>query len=215
MATIKIPEVIETMGGKRKKTAKGKKANVNKKKGVGLYVIAGAIGIVIIALLVIHLMGINEQPSYTAILTTNKGVIKIALFNEYTPITVNNFVSLAEAGFYNNVIFHRVIKGFMIQGGCPLGTGAGGPGHTIVCEFAGYNRNSRGTIAMANRGPNTGGSQFFINLVDNLHLDGRHTVFGRVIDGMDVVDAIGAVETDPGDRPIDSIIIASVEIIRN
>ncbi len=160
-------------------------------------------------------MTINQQASYTAILTTNKGAIKIELFNEYTPITVNNFAFLAEAGFYDNVIFHRIIEGFMIQGGCPLGTGVGGPGYTIVDEFAGYNKNTRGTISMANAGPNTGGSQFFINLADNSWLDGRHTVFGRVIDGIDVVDVIGAVETGPGDRPIDSIIIESVEIIRN
>ncbi|MBT9141475.1 MAG: Peptidyl-prolyl cis-trans isomerase B [Dehalococcoidia bacterium] len=159
-------------------------------------------------------MTINEQTSYTAILTTNKGIIKIELFNEYTPITVNNFVFLAEAGFYDNVIFHRIIEGFMIQGGCPLGTGVGGPGYAIVDEFAGYNKNTRATISMANAGPNTGGSQFFINLADNSWLDGKHTVFGRVIDGMDVVDAIGAVETGPGDRPMDNVVMKNVEIIR-
>jgi len=143
---------------------------------------------------------------------TNKGDIKIELFGEDTPITVDNFVTLAKKGFYDGVIFHRVIDGFMIQGGCPKGTGTGGPGHTIPCEFAGYNKNTRGTIAMANAGPNTGGSQFFINLVDNNFLDGKHTVFGRVVEGMEVVDAIGKVETGPGDRPIEDVIIENIEV---
>lgn len=148
-----------------------------------------------------------------AIIRTNKGDIKIELFNDM-PITVNNFVSLAEKGFYDEVIFHRVISGFMIQGGCPDGIGTGGPGHTIDCEFLGYNRNTRGTISMANAGPNTGGSQFFINLVDNNFLNNRHAVFGRVIEGMNVVDAIGQVETGPGDRPVKNVVIENIEIIR-
>ena len=144
---------------------------------------------------------------------TNKGDIEIELFGEDTPITVENFVTLAKKGFYDGVIFHRVINGFMIQGGCPEGTGMGGPGHTIPCEFAGYNKNTRGTIAMANAGPNTGGSQFFINLVDNNFLDGKHTVFGRVVKGMDVVDNISVVETGANDRPVEDIVIKNIEVI--
>ena len=164
---------------------------------------------------------IKEKETEEVIITThminiktNKGNIKIELFGEDTPITVDNFVSLTEKGFYDGVIFHRVINGFMIQGGCPLGTGRGGPGWMIPCEFYGYNKNSRGTIAMANAGPNTGGSQFFINLVDNNFLDNKHTVFGRVVEGMDVVDVIGGVETTgpPHDRPIEYVVIKNIEI---
>jgi peptidylprolyl isomerase len=148
------------------------------------------------------------------ILKTNRGDIKIGLFNEHRPITTGNFVSLIEKNFYDGLIFHRVIDGFMIQGGCPYGTGFGGPGHTIKCELEGNNRNVRGTISMANAGPNTGGSQFFINLVDNNFLDNRHSVFGRVIKGMDVVNAIGKVETTfPGDRPIQDVVIKNIEIV--
>jgi len=151
--------------------------------------------------------------THIANIKTNKGIIQVELFGEDTPITVNNFVTLAKNGFYDGIIFHRVINDFMIQGGCPLGTGFGGPGYTIECEFAGYNKNTRGTIAMANAGPNTGGSQFFINLVDNNFLNGRHTVFGRVTQGMNIVDVIGQVETGPGDRPIEDIIIENIEIV--
>ncbi len=157
---------------------------------------------------------IKETITHMVNIRTNKGDIKIELFSEDTPITVDNFVSLAEKGFYDGMTFHRVIKGFMIQGGCPLGTGMGGPGHTIKCEFAGYNQNTRGTIAMANAGPNTGGSQFFINLNDNHFLNNRHTVFGRVIEGMEIVDAIGEVETGPGDRPLEDVIIEGMGIIQ-
>ena len=129
------------------------------------------------------------------------------------PITTGNFQELVENGFYNGIIFHRVIDGFMIQGGDPEGTGMGGPGYEITDEFTDHNRNDRGTIAMANAGPNTGGSQFFINLVDNNFLDDKHPAFGKVIEGMDVVDAIGKVQKDADDRPLTDVKIIEAKII--
>lgn len=158
------------------------------------------------------------EPSEPLVLTnvlleTNKGSIKIGLFDEHRPITVQNFISLIERDFYDGLIFHRVINGFMIQGGCPLGTGFGGPGHTIICELEGFNQNKHGTISMANAGPNTGGSQFFINLVDNNFLDNRHSVFGKVIEGMEVIDAISRVQTGQGDRPIEDVVIRNITIL--
>ena len=155
------------------------------------------------------------EPLITTIvlLETNKGNIKIGLFDEHRPITVENFVSLIKKNFYDGIIFHRVIEGFMIQGGCPLGQGIGGPGYAILCELEGYNKNRRGTISMANAGPNTGGSQFFINLVDNNFLDGGHSVFGKVLEGIEVVDIISQIETDPNDRPVQEIIIKNIEIV--
>jgi peptidylprolyl isomerase len=133
-------------------------------------------------------------------LETNMGNITIAL-DPAMPVTAGNFETLVKKGFYNGVIFHRVIDGFMLQGGCPNGNGMGGPGYAIKDEFCPNNQNNRGTISMANSGPNTGGSQFFINLVNNNFLDGKHPVFGKVIEGMDVVDKIGKVKTLRGDRP--------------
>ena len=145
-------------------------------------------------------------------LKTNYGDIIIEL-DENMPITAGNFEKLVSEGFYDGVIFHRVIKNFMIQGGDPTGTGMGGPGYTIKDEFSKNNQNNRGTISMANAGPNTGGSQFFINLVDNNYLDSKHPVFGKVVEGMDVVDKIAEVETDVNDRPIESVIIEKAEIL--
>jgi peptidylprolyl isomerase len=139
-------------------------------------------------------------------LETNMGNITIALAPDM-PVTAGNFESLVKKGYYDGVIFHRVIDGFMIQGGDPTGTGRGGPGYSIRDEFTSHNRNSRGTIAMANAGPDTGGSQFFINLVDNTFLDSMHPVFGTVTGGMDVVDAIGKVRTGTGDRPVQNVTI--------
>ncbi len=146
-----------------------------------------------------------------AVLETNKGTIKIELAEDM-PITAGNFEKLVKKGFYDGVIFHRVIPGFMIQGGDPEGTGRGGPGYTIEDEFTDHNKNNRGTISMANAGPNTGGSQFFINVADNNFLDPKHPVFGKVIEGMDVVDAIVAVETAPGDKPIEDVVIQKATI---
>lgn len=135
-----------------------------------------------------------------AVLETSMGTISIEL-DPAKPITAGNFEKLVRKGYYDGVIFHRVIDGFMVQGGDPTGTGCGGPGYAIPDEFTPKNRNNRGTISMANAGPNTGGSQFFINLVDNNFLDDRHPVFGRVVAGMDVIDAIAKVQKDRSDRP--------------
>lgn len=138
------------------------------------------------------------------VLETNKGDIVIELAKDM-PITAGNFEKLVSEGFYDGIIFHRVIEGFMIQGGDPTGTGMGGPGYKIKDEFTANNRNDKGTISMANAGPNTGGSQFFINLVNNNFLDTKHPVFGKVIEGMDVVDEIAKVETDGNDRPLEEV----------
>lgn len=139
-------------------------------------------------------------------LETNMGTIRIDLAADL-PITAGNFETLVQKGYYNGVIFHRVINGFMIQGGDPTGTGRGGPGYAIKDEFPPGNKNNRGTISMANSGPNTGGSQFFINLVNNNFLDGKHPAFGTVIEGMDVVDKIGKTKTLREDRPAKDVVI--------
>jgi len=146
------------------------------------------------------------------VLETSMGNITLQL-NDDMPITIGNFKSLVEKGFYDGIIFHRVIDGFMIQGGDPEGTGSGGPGYTIQDEFTDHNRNDRGTISMANAGPNTGGSQFFLNLVDNNFLDNKHPAFGKVIEGMDVVDKIGQAKTDANDRPVQEVKIIQARII--
>ncbi len=148
-------------------------------------------------------------------LETSMGTITIAL-DPAMPVTAGNFEALVQKGYYNGVIFHRIIDGFMIQGGDPTGTGRGGPGYTIEDEFAADNRNDRGTVAMANAGPNTGGSQFFINLVNNNYLDKKHPVFGRVVGGMDVVDAIAKVQTTGqtgGNRPLRNVTIIRASMI--
>ena len=149
----------------------------------------------------------------TATFETTKGTFSIELFSERAPKTVANFVKLARDGFYDGLIFHRVIEDFMIQGGDPEGTGMGGPGYTIDDEFHPELRHDApGILSMANAGPNTGGSQFFITLAATPWLDDRHAVFGRVTDGMDVVEEIGSVETDAGDRPVEDVRIESVGI---
>src|SRR5246127_795239 len=148
----------------------------------------------------------------TATLQTNRGPLEIELFDEDAPKTVENFRKLAEDGFYNGVIFHRVIPDFMIQGGDPTGTGSGGPGYQFEDEFNDHPV-ARGALAMANAGPNTNGSQFFIVTTEACPwLDGKHTVFGRVTSGMDVADAISQVETGPGDRPREEVRIDSVTV---
>ena len=147
------------------------------------------------------------------VLKTNKGDITIELYSDM-PITAGNFKNLVQKGTYDGVIFHRVIDGFMIQGGDPTGTGMGDPGiPTIKDEFTARSKNNRGTISMANRGPNTGSSQFFINLVDNNYLDSKHPVFGMVVDGMEVVDVIGKVPTGADDRPLEEVTILKAEIL--
>jgi len=144
---------------------------------------------------------------------TTEGEFRIELFEDKAPITTKNFIDLAERGFYDGVIFHRVIDGFMIQGGDPTGTGRGGPGYTIPDEFHPELRHDgEGVLSMANAGPNTGGSQFFITLAATPWLDRRHSVFGRVVEGMDVVRKIGRVPTGPGDRPLRDVVMTKVTI---
>lgn len=169
--------------------------------------------ILLLALAVAVVATAEEEGSSTKVLLkTSMGNITLELYDDM-PITTGNFKSLVEKGFYDGVIFHRVIDGFMIQGGDPEGTGMGGPGYAIQDEFTDHNKNDRGTIAMANSGPNTGGSQFFINLVNNDFLDNLHPAFGKVIEGMDVVDAIGKVQTDGNDRPLTEVKIIESKII--
>ena len=147
-----------------------------------------------------------------ATIQTNHGTIEIELFDEDAPKTVENFRKLAGDGFYDGVIFHRVIPDFMIQGGDPTGTGMGGPGYQFADEANEYGV-VRGALAMANAGPNTNGSQFFIVTAQACPwLDGKHTVFGRVASGMDVVDAISQLQTDPGDRPRETVSIDRVDL---
>jgi peptidyl-prolyl cis-trans isomerase B (cyclophilin B) len=148
----------------------------------------------------------------TATMRTNHGPIAIELFSDDAPKTVANFEKLAGDGFYDGVIFHRVIPDFMIQGGDPTGTGSGGPGYKFEDEFNDQ-KVVRGALAMANSGPNTNGSQFFIVTADACPwLDGKHTVFGRVTEGMDVVDTISGLDTDGRDKPRDDVVIERVEL---
>jgi peptidyl-prolyl cis-trans isomerase B (cyclophilin B) len=148
----------------------------------------------------------------TATLHTTHGAIRLELFPEDAPKTVANFEKLAGDGFYDGVVFHRVIPDFMIQGGDPTGTGRGGPGYTFEDE-PNEHRVVRGALAMANAGPNTNGSQFFIVTADEASwLDGKHTVFGRVVEGMDVVDAISQVPKDSRDRPSEPVVVERVEL---
>jgi cyclophilin family peptidyl-prolyl cis-trans isomerase len=145
-----------------------------------------------------------------AVMKTSEGEITFELFDEDAPKTVSNFKELAGQGFYDGLIFHRIIPDFMIQGGCPEGTGTGGPGYQFEDEINDH-KVVRGALAMANAGPNTNGSQFFLVTADAAPwLDGKHTVFGRVTDGMDVVDKLEATETDRGDRPVEDLRIESV-----
>jgi peptidyl-prolyl cis-trans isomerase B (cyclophilin B) len=147
-----------------------------------------------------------------ATLHTNAGSVTVELFDDDAPKTVENFRKLAADGFYDGLIFHRVIPDFMIQGGCPEGTGTGGPGYTFEDEINDH-KVVRGALAMANSGPNTNGSQFFIVTAEEAPwLDGKHTVFGRVSDGMDSVTAIESTPTDPGDRPAEDQVIERIEL---
>ena len=148
--------------------------------------------------------------------TTNKGVFVAEIFEDKAPNTAKNFLDLVNKGFYDGIIFHRVIDGFMIQGGDPNGNGTGGPGYTIKDEFhKDLRHDSAGILSMANAGPNTGGSQFFITLDQTPWLDGHHAVFGKVIEGMDVVEKIGHVQTDFMDRPVEDVVINKITIEAN
>jgi peptidylprolyl isomerase len=170
-------------------------------------------GILMLAITAAGSAASSSQGNETEVLLqTSMGDITIQLYDDM-PITAGNFKSLVEKGFYDGLIFHRVIDGFMIQGGDPEGNGMGDPGYHIKDEFTDHNRNDRGTIAMANAGQNTGGCQFFINLVNNNFLDDQHPVFGKVVEGMDVVDAIGKVKTDANDRPLEDVKIIRARIV--
>ncbi len=170
------------------------------------------------------------MPGVYARFDTSEGSFTATLFDQETPKTVENFIGLAEGTkewtdprtnqkvtqpYYNGIVFHRVIKGFMIQGGDPLGQGIGGPGYNFADEFHPSRRHNRaGILSMANRGPNTNGGQFFITLAPTPHLDDRHSVFGEVVEGLDVVHAIGSARTDQRDRPLTDVVIRSITIER-
>ena len=162
-----------------------------------------------------HEMTINNSKSYTAIIKTSLGDMKVEFFTNDAPMTVNNFINLAQDGYYDGVIFHRVISDFMIQGGDPSGTGHGDygkyPGYQFQDELNNQIPYSKGILAMANSGPNTNGSQFFIMHVD-YPLPYNYTIFGKVVEGLDVIDIIATVETGAGDKPTSDVIIETVEI---
>jgi peptidyl-prolyl cis-trans isomerase A (cyclophilin A) len=154
------------------------------------------------------------MPNRIAKFTTNQGEFKVELFEEQAPGTTKNFIDLVEKEYYDGIVFHRVIAGFMIQGGCPTGNGTGGPGYTIADEFhAELRHDGEGVLSMANAGPNTGGSQFFVTLAPTAWLDGKHAVFGKVVEGLEMVRAIGNTATGPGDRPLQEIVMEKVEIV--
>ena len=147
--------------------------------------------------------------------TTSKGVFVAEMFEDKAPLTTKNFIELVEKGFYDGIIFHRVIDGFMIQGGDPTATGMGGPGYKIKDEFGeGLKHDDEGILSMANAGPNTGGSQFFITLAPTPWLNGHHAIFGKVVEGMDVVRLIGVVPTDFRDRPREAVTMEKVEVVK-
>ena len=155
----------------------------------------------------------EDMTNKIAIFNTTQGNFKIELFQDKAPITVGNFMKLVNQGFYNGLIFHRVIPGFMIQSGCPHGTGRGGPGYTIPDEFhPSLKHDQKGIVSMANAGPNTGGSQFFITVAPTPWLDKHHSVFGKVIDGYDVVESISKVQKDRNDKPLKDVVINSIHI---
>ena len=171
------------------------------------------IGIITMVFILLFLTGCLNMGNRTAIIETNHGNMEIELFEDKAPITTKNFIDLAEKGYYDNLTFHRVIKDFMIQGGCPKGDGTGGPGYTISDEFSsGLRHNAIGILSMANAGPNTGGSQFFILLDKTPWLDGKHAVFGKVKNGKDVLLEIGSVPIGAMDKPLDPVVIKTITI---
>ena len=161
-------------------------------------------------------MDIDPSASYTAVIRTNLGQVTLELFAKDAPKTVNNFVFLAEDGFYDGIIFHRVIPGFMIQGGDPTGTGTSGPGYQFEDEIVpALVFDEPGILAMANSGANTNGSQFFITVVPTPHLNGAHTIFGKIVEGQNVADAIAMSPAAAGNRPIQNIVIEGIDIMKD
>ena len=160
-------------------------------------------------------MSIDQSKSYTAVIQTSMGDLTVEFFSDTAPVTVNNFISLSKDGYYDNIIFHRVISGFMIQGGDPSGTGHGEygkfPGYTFEDELNNQQPYEKGILAMANAGPNTNGSQFFIMHVD-YPLPYQYTIFGKVTDGLDVIDTIASVQTAEGDKPVEDVVILGVTV---
>ncbi len=198
------------MARAREERIKARKAKTFRRRILAVSILV----VVVVALILVYQFG-RPAPSSNldkVILKTSMGDITIELYDDM-PITTGNFKDLVSRDIYDGTIFHRVIDKFMIQGGDPTGTGMGDPSiPAIQDEFTDHNRNDRGTVAMANAGPNTGSSQFFINLVNNNYLDAKHPVFGRVIAGMDVVDAIGKVLTGENDRPLQEVMIFKAEL---
>lgn len=207
----------------RRRKSHKKKTNTKKR----IMIVALLVAFIVVAIVGYYMLGTGNSgendsntnadslPSTNKVeLVTSMGNIMIELRDDM-PITTNNFKNLAQQGVYDNTIFHRVIDGFMIQGGDPTGTGFGDPSiPNIKDEFTDNNKNDRGTIAMANTGAaDSGSSQFFINLVDNNYLDSKHPVFGTVIEGMDVVDAIAKVATDENDKPIEDVVLLSISFV--
>jgi len=167
--------------------------------------------ILLLAALIVGCTGGNKMK--IAEFETNKGTFEVELFTEKAPLTTKNFIDLAEKGFYDGTIFHRIIKNFMIQGGDPDGIGTGGPGYEIKDEFhPDLKHDVAGILSMANAGPNTGGSQFFITLAPTPHLDNKHSVFGKVIKGIEIVEEIGETQTGANDKPIEDIVINKLTI---
>lgn len=159
-------------------------------------------------------MEIDVNAQYSALIKTSMGDITVELSAKDTPLTVNNFVVLAQKGFYDGTIFHRIIKGFMLQGGDPDGNGTGGPGYMFEDEFSPVEFDEPGILAMANRGPDTNGSQFFITHAPTPWLNGAHTIFGKVTKGMDVVNAIAEVQVGPQDMPVKDVVVETIEIMK-
>ena len=153
---------------------------------------------------------VTPSELYLNIQVKNYGLIKIKLFEEDAPKNVQNIAKLARSNYYNGLTFHRIVPGFVIQGGCPKGDGTGDPGYSVDDEISPRLKHKRGTVAMANRGPDTNGSQFYICLVDLPRLDGRYTIIGQVVQGMDVVDKIAQVKTGPRDRPLEKVTMEKV-----
>jgi peptidylprolyl isomerase len=199
---------VDPLSKVRQQRSRARRAKASRRKVIALAVV---VVIVVSVFMAYEFMG---GKSSRVVLHTNMGDITIELYGDM-PITTGNFMNLVKGGVYDGTIFHRVIKNFMIQGGDPPGTGYGDPSiPAIPDEFTNHNRNDRGTIAMANAGPNTGSSQFFINLVNNNYLDSKHPVFGHVISGMDVVDRIGNVATNStNDRPLQPVTILTARPI--